>query len=392
MSLFLTCKWVMVTVDNRAIAKQKQRVTLIGAGVNLLLAIVKITAGKLANSHALVADGIHSLSDLLTDLLVWFATHYGSQAIDEDHPYGHARFETVATVALGGLLMAVGMGIVWDAVSRIIDPQIALQPGLLALLAALFSILANEGLFHYTYKIAKRTRSRLLEANAWHHRSDSVSSIVVLLGIGGSLMGVEGLDDFAAVIVAVMVAKIGYGLLKEGLSELVDTSLPKERLEEIREAIREVDGVTSLHFLRTRLMGGVALVDVHIQVDSQITVSEGHLISDTVKYCLLNRFEEISDVLVHVDPEDDEEVALNASLPLRKELEKQIEAVWVDIEAAKALKKINLHYLQGKVVVEVILPLSLLSDGMSVEEIERQLKVVEAQLEEVGEVVVYFSK
>lgn len=375
-----------------SIGEQKKRVTLIGAAVNLLLAVVKIAVGKMAASHALVADGIHSLSDLLTDLLVWFATHYGSQAVDEDHPYGHARFETVATVVLGGLLIVVGVGIGWDAVSRITGPEIVLKPSAIALFAALFSILANEGLFRYTLRVAKETRSRLLEANAWHHRSDSISSVIVFVGIGGSLVGVEVLDDFAAIAVAIMVAKIGYDLLKESLSELVDTSLPKERLEEIRAAIRDVDGVASLHFLRTRRMGGEALVDVHIQVDSEITVSEGHLISDTVKYRLLNRFEEVSDVLVHVDPEDDEEIALNASLPLRKELEGRIQAVWSGVEAASRLKKINLHYLQGKVIVEVILPLALLSEGLTVEEIESQLKIVEEQLDEVAEVVIYFSR
>jgi cation diffusion facilitator family transporter len=382
---------VSLIVDRDSITAQKQRVTLVGAAVNLLLAVVKIFVGKMASSHALIADGIHSLSDLLTDLLVWVATHYGSQAIDEDHPYGHARFETVATVVLGGLLMLVGAGITWEAISRVVDPQIALQPGVIALFAALFSILANEGLFRYTLKVAKATRSRLLEANAWHHRSDSISSIVVLVGIGGSMLGIEALDDFAAIVVAVMIAKIGYGLLKDSVSELVDTSLPKERLEEIREAIRGVDGVTSLHFLRTRSMGGEALVDVHIQVDSEITVSEGHLISDTVKYSLLNRFEEIADVLVHVDPEDDEEIALNASLPLRKELEGRIQSVWSDVEAAQQLRKINLHYLRGKVVVEVVLPLSLLSNGLTAEVVEEQLREIESQLEEIAEVVVYFS-
>ncbi|RLA23703.1 MAG: cation transporter [Gammaproteobacteria bacterium] len=381
-----------VTDSVLSIGEQKKRVTLIGAAVNLLLAVVKIAVGKMAASHALVADGIHSLSDLLTDLLVWFATHYGSQAVDEDHPYGHARFETVATVVLGGLLIVVGVGIGWDAVSRITGPEIVLKPSAIALFAALFSILANEGLFRYTLRVAKETRSRLLEANAWHHRSDSISSVIVFVGIGGSLVGVEVLDDFAAIAVAIMVAKIGYDLLKESLSELVDTSLPKERLEEIRAAIRDVDGVASLHFLRTRRMGGEALVDVHIQVDSEITVSEGHLISDTVKYRLLNRFEEVSDVLVHVDPEDDEEIALNASLPLRKELEGRIQAVWSGVEAASRLKKINLHYLQGKVIVEVILPLALLSEGLTVEEIESQLKIVEEQLDEVAEVVIYFSR
>jgi cation diffusion facilitator family transporter len=382
---------VSLIVDRDSITAQKQRVTLVGAAVNLLLAVVKIFVGKMASSHALIADGIHSLSDLLTDLLVWVATHYGSQAIDEDHPYGHARFETVATVVLGGLLMLVGAGITWEAISRVVDPQIALQPGVIALFAALFSILANEGLFRYTLKVAKATRSRLLEANAWHHRSDSISSIVVLVGIGGSMLGIEALDDFAAIVVAVMLAKKGDGLLKDSVSELVDTSLPKERLEEIREAIRGVDGVTSLHFLRTRSMGGEALVDVHIQVDSEITVSEGHLISDTVKYSLLNRFEEIADVLVHVDPEDDEEIALNASLPLRKELEGRIQSVWSDVEAAQQLRKINLHYLRGKVVVEVVLPLSLLSNGLTAEVVEEQLREIESQLEEIAEVVVYFS-
>ncbi len=375
-----------------SIAEQKKRVTLIGAAVNLVLAVVKITVGKMAASHALVADGIHSLSDLLTDLLVWSATHYGSQAVDEDHPYGHARFETVATVVLGGMLIVVGLGIGWDAASRIKDPVTSLQPGAIALFAALFSILANEGLFRYTFKVAQETRSRLLEANAWHHRSDSISSVIVFVAIGGSLVGIEVLDDFAAIAVAIMVAKIGFDLLKESLSELVDTSLPKEELEEIRAVINGIDGVTSLHVLRTRRMGGEALVDVHIQVDPEISVSEGHLISDTVKYRLLGQFENISDVLVHVDPEDDETVALNANLPLRGELEAQIKRLWRDVAVAQQRRKINFHYLQGQVIVEVVLPLSALSGQLSVMEIEAQLKIVEVQMEEVREVVVYFTR
>ncbi len=379
-------------MSNTSTVEQKKRVTLIGAGINLLLAVVKIVVGKMANSHALIADGIHSLSDLLTDLLVWFAAHYGSQAIDEDHPYGHARFETVATVILGSLLMIVGAGIAWDAVARIHDTEIPLQPGVIALFAALFSILANEGLFHYTLRVAKETRSRLIEANAWHHRSDAISSVIVLIGVAGSLMGFESLDDFAAIMVAVMVAKIGYDLVKESLSELVDTSLPKERLDQIRSEIKAIDGVTSLHFLRTRRMGGEALVDVHIQVDPVISVSEGHLISDTVKYRLLDKFEEISDVLVHVDPEDDEETSLNANLPLRGDLEKRVHNFWSGLVTAKKIRKINLHYLKGKVIVEVILPLSVISKELPAEEVERQFKMIEQELEEINEVIVYFSK
>jgi len=360
-------------MSNTSTVEQKKRVTLIGAGINLLLAVVKIVVGKMANSHALIADGIHSLSDLLTDLLVWFAAHYGSQAIDEDHPY-------------------VGAGIAWDAVARIHDTEIPLQPGVIALFAALFSILANEGLFHYTLRVAKETRSRLIEANAWHHRSDAISSVIVLIGVAGSLMGFESLDDFAAIMVAVMVAKIGYDLVKESLSELVDTSLPKERLDQIRSEIKAIDGVTSLHFLRTRRMGGEALVDVHIQVDPVISVSEGHLISDTVKYRLLDKFEEISDVLVHVDPEDDEETSLNANLPLRGDLEKRVHNFWSGLVTAKKIRKINLHYLKGKVIVEVILPLSVISKELPAEEVERQFKMIEQELEEINEVIVYFSK
>ena len=201
-----------------------QRVTIVGAVVNLLLSALKLVVGWLANSAALVADGIHSLSDLASDALVWVAARHAGEAPDDEHPYGHGRFETAATLGLGILLGIVALGIVWDAVQRAATGSHAV-PGMLAVYAALISIFAKEALYWYTIVVARRVNSDMLRANAWHHRSDAISSIVVLVGIAGAMAGWPYLDSLAAVIVGIMVAKIGWDLGWEAMQELVDAAL-----------------------------------------------------------------------------------------------------------------------------------------------------------------------
>ncbi len=204
---------------------ESRRVALVGALVNLLLAVVKISIGFSARSQALIVDGIHSLSDLLSDLLVWYAAGHAAHGPDEKHPYGHGRFETAATLALGGMLVLVSGGIIWDSVERLFVSEELWQPKPLALYAAGFSIVANEALFWYTLLVSRRINSDLLRANAWHHRTDAISSVVVLVGIGGALLGFVYLDLVAALIVGIMVAKIGWDLGWGAMQELVDASL-----------------------------------------------------------------------------------------------------------------------------------------------------------------------
>ncbi|ROR34189.1 cation diffusion facilitator family transporter [Inmirania thermothiophila] len=373
--------------EDEARHRATRRATVIGAVVNVVLAAVKLVAGLLGHSAALVADAVHSLSDLASDAVVLYASREGSRAADAEHPYGHARIETVATVAVGGLLIGVAAGILWDAAERLLDPQRLLRPGALALAAAALSVIAKEALYQYTVLVARRVQSDLLRANAWHHRSDAVSSVVVLLGIGGVMLGIESLDAVAAVAVALMIAKVGWELAAGGVRELIDTGLEPERVREIRRVILGTDGVRTLHMLRTRRMGPHALVDVHILVDPRVSVSEGHQIGETVRARLMEALPEVRDVTVHVDPEDDTGGNPSEGLPLRGEVLARLERRWRHIPEAARIEEVTLHYLEGRIHVDVVLPLAAAADP---EATARALREAAAGLTEIGEVRVHF--
>ena len=357
--------------------RETKKITLIGAVINLLLSVLKIVVGVIGNSQSLVADGVHSLSDLITDVMVLFAALHTSKEADEDHPYGHGRIETVFTVALGLFLIAVAGGICVDAVLRIMDPASLVQPKAVVLLVALASIASKEYLYFYTMRIARRFRSNMLRANAWHHRSDSISSVIVLIGAGGALMGWLYLDAIAAIGVSLMIAKIGWDVSINSIRELIDTALDPEHVETIKAKIQAMPGVVELHMLRTRRMGGQALVDVHIQVPPRISVSEGNYISEKVRSMLIEEDDDVTDVMVHIDPEDDEQVALSADLPPRNEVENLLRSRWSNIKQATLIEKIILHYLDGKIHVEVLLPLARLDSP-------QQATVIATQLQQAG--------
>jgi cation diffusion facilitator family transporter len=335
-----------------------RRAALVGAVINTLLAVLKVLFGLSGHSQSLIADGIHSLSDLLTDALVLFAARHASEAPDAEHPYGHGRFETIGTLVLGGILIAVGSGIIYDAGERLFAPEELLVPQVVTLYVAAFSILANEALFFYTRHLGNLINSDLLRANAWHHRSDSVSSVVVLLGIGGTMVGLPYLDAIAAVLVGLMVVKIGWSLGWNATHELTDASLEEEALGQIREVIDSVSGVKSVHMLRTRKLGGHALADVHVQVDPWLSVSEGHRIAEVVQYGLIDKVDVLEDVTVHIDPEDDEEGPSCTALPLRREAEGLLETHWSGLECYSQLRRMVLHYLSGGIDIDLYLPLS----------------------------------
>jgi cation diffusion facilitator family transporter len=338
--------------------EMSRRAALVGAVTNTLLAVLKVLFGLSGQSQSLIADGIHSLSDLLTDALVLFAARHASEAPDAEHPYGHGRFETIGTLVLGGVLIAVGSGIIYDAGERLFAPEELLVPHVVTLYVAAFSILANEALFFYTRHLGNLINSDLLRANAWHHRSDSVSSVVVLLGIGGTMVGLPYLDAIAAVLVGLMVVKIGWSLGWNATHELTDASLEEEALGQIREVIDSVSGVKSVHMLRTRKLGGHALADVHVQVDPWLSVSEGHRIAEVVQYGLIDKVAVLEDVTVHIDPEDDEEGPSCAALPLRREAEGLLETHWSGLECYSQLRRMVLHYLSGGIDIDLYLPLS----------------------------------
>ncbi len=338
--------------------EMSRRAALVGAVTNSLLAVLKVVFGLLGHSQSLIADGIHSLSDLLTDALVLFAARHASEAPDAEHPYGHGRFETIGTLVLGAILVAVGVGIIFDAGERLFAPEELLVPEVVTLYVAAFSILANEALFFYTRHLGNLINSDLLRANAWHHRSDSVSSVVVLLGIGGTMVGLPYLDAIAAVLVGLMVVKIGWSLGWNATHELADAGLEEEALGQIREVIGSVSGVKSVHMLRTRKLGGHALADVHVQVDPWLSVSEGHRIAEVVQYGLIDKVDVLEDVTVHIDPEDDEEGPSCANLPLRREAEGLLETHWSGLECYHQRMRMVLHYLSGGIDIDLYLPLS----------------------------------
>lgn len=353
-------------IDKDSSAERRHAVThtsIVGAAINLVLSVVKIIAGILGHSQSLVADGIHSLSDLLSDLLVFVAGRRASQGPDHDHPYGHARYDTVATLVLGLLLVAVAVGIAWDSIERLFQPMALLRPEPLTLFAALASILVKEWLYWWTLGYARRVKSDLLRANAWHHRSDAVSSVVVLIGIAGTMAGLVYLDAIAAVVVAIMIAKIGWEVGWEAINELVDTGLESERLSAVKDTIRSVGGVRDMHMLRTRRYGGQVSADVHVLVDPLVSVSEGHMISLLVEHRLKCEIDEITDVTVHIDPEDDDRFPPPVGLPLRAEASARLSSLWSAIPEARSRERLVFHYLRGKIDIEVHFPLAVCQRG-----------------------------
>ena len=333
-----------------------RKVTLIGVVVNICLSLVQLIGGFYAHSQALIADGVHTLSDLASDFVVLFAAKIANQDADEDHPYGHGRFETLATVILGLALTGVAVGIAFNAISRLLNPEHLTQPTSIALIFAALAIVAKEGLYHYTMRVANRFNSKMLEANAWHHRSDAISSLVVAIGVASSVIfEIPWLDSVAAILVALMIFYMGARLILDSTMELVDNAWDAHKTDEMKQFINEIEGVDHMHMLRTRKMGNDVLADVHLQVNSYLSVSEGHYIDESTMVKLRNKFPELSDITVHIDHEDDEAASLSKALPSRQELMTKLYPIMQKHSLDKSIFNINLHYIKGKIEVELVL-------------------------------------
>ncbi len=277
------------------------RSTWVSVVVNLLLTIAQIVAGVMAKSQGLIADGIHSLSDLVADFVVLFANHHSQKEADEDHPYGHQRFETAASLVLGVLLLAVGLGMLWSAAHKLQSPQSIATVHISALWVAAGALTAKELLFRYMLAVAKRVKSSMLVANAWHARSDAASSLVVSLGIIGNLAGYPLLDPIAASIVGFMVGKMGWSFGWSAMHDLMDRAVDEEEVQAIRLTLRETPGVSGVHDVRTRKMGDMVVVDAHIEVDAQLTVEQGHDIAVLARERVMQRHR-VLNLMTHVDP------------------------------------------------------------------------------------------
>ena len=345
--------------------------TLVGVFINIFLGIVKILLGIISHSVALTADGIHSFSDLLTDFFVLISSKASSRAPDSEHPYGHRRIDTFFTIVLAVVLFSVALFILYEAIHNIMRADCPSGPHIYSFAVVLISIGSNEWLYHYTLAVANQINSTLLRANAWHRRSDAFSSVVVLVGLGGHALGFCYLDPIAAIVVAILIGKVAYGLVHESVKELIDTSVDKSVLDKISKCVCSVDGVRAVHRLRTRLLGGEIFVDIHIQVDPRISVSEGHYVAIQVERLLKNKIKKVVDVTVHIDPENDEKKMLYLDTSSRTEIMSQLTNKLSGLPTYRLIEKIILHYVDDKIEVEIFLPAAVLKnetvDNLTVE-------------------------
>lgn len=287
------------TPQERAAAASRS--TWVSVVVNLVLSTVQIVVGVWAKSQSLIADGIHSLSDLVADFVVLFANHHSQKDADEDHPYGHQRFETAASLVLGLLLLAVGVGMVWSAVVKLENPESVPQVHSVALWVAGGALVGKELLFRYMLAVAKKVKSSMLVANAWHARSDAASSLVVGVGIAGNLAGYPILDPIAELIVGFMVGKMGWEFGWDAMHDLMDRAVDEQEVQAIRQTLLDTPGVAGVHDVRTRKMGDMVVVDAHLEVDAQITVEEGHDIAVEARQRVMQRHR-VLNLMTHVDP------------------------------------------------------------------------------------------
>ncbi|NNF98570.1 MAG: cation transporter [Desulfobacteraceae bacterium] len=280
-----------------------KKVTIVGALTNTLLIAVKFAAGFFGHSQALIADAIHSLSDLFTDLIVLVGFKLGRNAPDEKHHFGHARIETMASAVVGFGLLATAIYIGVDA-GMAIHRHEEYSPTSIALIAAGMSILFKEILFQYTIRTGRRVKSQLIVANAWHHRTDALSSIAVFIGVGAAMLNPDWhiMDAFAALLVSFFILKVGLDIIGNCLKEFIDTAPHPEVLAKITSCALSISGVQDVHDLRVRTSGGLYLIEIHIIVDGRLTVIQGHDIAKNVERCLEDRIEDFERAIIHVDP------------------------------------------------------------------------------------------
>ncbi|MEO8153186.1 MAG: cation diffusion facilitator family transporter [Rhizobacter sp.] len=297
-------------------AEAASQTTWVSVGVNLALSATQMVAGVFTHSHGLIADGVHSLSDLVADFVVLFANHHSKKAADVEHPYGHQRFETAASMVLGALLLAVGLSLLWSAVLKLESPETVQKVHIAALWVAGLALVTKELLFRYMLRTAQRVKSSLLVANAWHARSDAASSLVVGAGIVGNLAGYPLFDPISALIVGFLIIRTGWSFGWRALNELTDHAVDAQEVEAIRHTLATTPGVAGVHDVHTRKMGDMIVVDAHIEVDGTLSVEEGHDIAVVARQRVMQHHR-VLNLMTHVDPwqRPDQDHAVPASPP-----------------------------------------------------------------------------
>ncbi|WP_273206100.1 cation diffusion facilitator family transporter [Marinobacter subterrani] len=351
--------------------KAASRVTIIGMVLDAVLGIIKVIGGALFHSQALIVDGIHSFSDVASDLVVLGVMKVSRQEPDDDHPYGHQRIETFGTLVLGSILIAVGAALAWENTLRLIEGGVETMPGWPVLVAAGASVVGKEWIYRYTREVGVAIKSDLIIANAWHSRTDAFSSVVVVVSTAGAMMGMLWLDVFAAVIIAGIIIHIGWKFTWDSVKELVDTGLSPEDTEMLKSIARDTNGVRNVHELRSRRMGHDILLDIHLVVRPEISVSEGHQIGMQVVSGMRDALDNIRYINFHIDAENDEDQPLTSEqLPSRED----IRAVMAQrLGELPAHSRLRLHYLKNKVHLELFLEEPVTSTSLTAANIREQL-------------------
>ena len=294
-------------METSSFEKTATRVSTVSIIVNLLLAAFKFVAGALGHSGAMISDAVHSSSDVLGSLIVIVGVKLSEKASDEDHPYGHERMENVASLLLAGILAAAGFAIGKEALVSILDGsyRTAVSPGVLALAAAIVSIVVKEALFWYTLINAKKIRSGALKAEAWHHRSDALSSVGALIGIGGALLGVPVMEPIASIVICLFILKVAVDIFRESVDKMVDHACDAETEEKLRRCAAAEEGVIQVDMIRTREFGRRIYVDLEISADGSLTLHEAHGIAQRVHDRIETGFPDVKHIMVHVNPAEE---------------------------------------------------------------------------------------
>jgi len=284
--------------------KEGQRATLLGALINVFLIVIKFLGGFIGGSQALIADAIHSFSDFFTDVVVFFGLRFGRKPADDDHPFGHARLETVASTIVAVSIIVVAV-IIAVYSGRNIYFHKETHPTWLTIIVAIISICAKEGIYRYTIHVGRKIKSPVVIANAWHHRSDALSSVAVLFGVVGAQIkpGWHILDAYAALIVAFLILRVGFNIIWDSVREFTDTAPSHETIVNVESCALSVTGVGGVHDLRIRTSGGMMQMEIHVVVDGGLRVTEGHRIAKEVEACIIEEMDEVLQITVHVDPE-----------------------------------------------------------------------------------------
>ncbi len=354
-------------MDQNQSKTEATRVTVVGMILDIVLGLGKIVGGIYTQSFALLTDGIHSLTDAITDTFVLIVARVAHNEPDAEHPYGHGRFETLGTVAMGMVFFATAGVLLYDSYQRLQSSESLPIPALGGLLFAAVSIAAKEWIYQYTMRVARKLNSSLLKANAWHSRSDAITSIAVFIGILAAQQGLVWMDIVAAIFVALFIAKIGFELCLDSLRELVDTAVPPERQAQLRQCVESVEGVRGITALRSRLSGGKMILELHLLVSPLISVSEGHQLGRQVSRALLGRFSDVGDVIVHIDPENihGKQADKRDALPERLVVLETIRERWGSLLDDADIERVSLHYFEHGIEIELLVRFDSLPEGLT---------------------------